>query len=53
MSPSAVPVSTANDRFDNDLDLSIVGIGVEYPPFRVGSDALETLAKRYYPESPA
>lgn len=35
------------------LNLSIVGIGVEYPPYRVGPEALQTLADRYYPKSPA
>ena len=35
------------------LNLSIVGIGVEYPPYRVGPEALQTLADRHYPKSPA
>ena len=35
------------------LNLSILGIGVEYPPYRVGPEALQTLADRYYPKSPA
>ena len=35
------------------LNLSIVGIGVEYPPYRVGPEALQILADRYYPKSPA
>ena len=53
MSPSAVRHSTASDHFKDDLNLSIVGLGVEYPPTRVGPDALEILAKRHYPDSPA
>ncbi|MCJ1368822.1 hypothetical protein MMC20_000029 [Loxospora ochrophaea] len=53
MSPSAVCGSTANDHFNDDLSLSIVGLGVEYPPFSIGPEALETLAERYYPPSMA
>ena len=53
MSPTAINGSTSHDRFENDLNLSIVGLGVEYPPFQLGPDALETLAKRYYPQSTA
>ncbi|KAL8902508.1 MAG: hypothetical protein Q9207_004647 [Kuettlingeria erythrocarpa] len=53
MSPSAVPASTANGQFENDLNLSLVGLGVEYPPFLVGPEALETLANRFYPPSTA
>ncbi|KAL8751315.1 MAG: hypothetical protein Q9184_006106 [Pyrenodesmia sp. 2 TL-2023] len=53
MSPSAVPTSTANGHFENDLNLSLVGLGVEYPPFLVGPEALETLANRFYPPSTA
>jgi fungal type III polyketide synthase len=36
-----------------DLDLSVIGIGVEYPPFKLGPEALDTLCKRHYPETPA
>ncbi|KAI9820035.1 MAG: hypothetical protein M1827_006606 [Pycnora praestabilis] len=36
-----------------NLDLHIEGIGVAYPPFQVGPDALETIAKRFYPTSTA
>lgn len=53
MSPSALPNGTANGRLTSDLNLSILGLGVEYPPYRVGPDALQTIAERYYPESPA
>ncbi|MCJ1252927.1 hypothetical protein MMC24_000733 [Lignoscripta atroalba] len=49
MSPSAVRNSTANDHFKDDLQLSIVGLGVEYPPHRVGAHDLETVAERFYP----
>ncbi|KAL8910728.1 MAG: hypothetical protein Q9171_004021 [Xanthocarpia ochracea] len=53
MSPSAIPTSTSNGHFKNDLNLSLRGLGVEYPPFLVGPEALETLANRFYPPSPA
>lgn len=53
MSPSAVNGSTAHDRFENDLNLSILGLGVEYPPFLLGPESLETLADRFYPPSQA
>ncbi len=53
MSPSAVHNSTGHDRFADDLNLSIVGLGVDYPPFSLGPDALETLANRFYPPSTA
>ncbi|KAL8691954.1 MAG: hypothetical protein Q9218_002916 [Villophora microphyllina] len=53
MSPSAVRPQTANDQFESDLNLSLLGLGVEYPPFLVGPEALETLANRFYPPSTA
>lgn len=53
MSPSVTSHITADDLFDDGLNLSIVGLGVQYPPYRVGPDALETLARRYYPDSNA
>ncbi|MCJ1478160.1 hypothetical protein MMC13_006836 [Lambiella insularis] len=53
MSPSAVPHSTASDHFKDDLNLSILGLGVDYPSFRNGPEALETLARRHYPDSTA
>lgn len=65
MSPSAITNGYGNgntnghhDGVSNGhqaeaLNLSIVGIGVEYPPYRVGPEALQTLADRYYPKSPA
>lgn len=43
----------ANGHRTEALNLSIMGIGVEYPPHRVGPEALQTLADRYYPKSPA
>lgn len=53
MSPSAVPSSTSHGHFKSDLNLSLQGLGVEYPPFLVGPEALETLANRFYPPTAA
>lgn len=53
MSPAAVNGNTPHDRFEDDLNLSILGLGAEYPPFSLGPEALETLANRFYPPSPA
>jgi type III polyketide synthase len=48
----AGPGSTSFGTFE-DLNLAIIGLGVEYPPFKLNSSALNTLAKRHYPDSPA
>lgn len=54
MSPSAVDTrAAANDQFTSDLNLSIRGLGVGYPPFSLGPEALETLANRFYKKSTA
>ncbi|KAL8727879.1 MAG: hypothetical protein Q9166_005756 [cf. Caloplaca sp. 2 TL-2023] len=53
MSPSVIPTDTANGHFKSDLNLSLRGLGVEYPPYLVGPEALETLANRFYPPSTA
>ena len=53
MSPTAVNGTTTHDHFESGLNLSILGLAAEYPPFRVGADSLETLANRFYPSSPA
>ncbi|KAL6716915.1 hypothetical protein ACLMJK_004827 [Lecanora helva] len=53
MSPSAVNGTTSHEHFENNLNLSILGLGVDYPPFLLGPEALETLANRFYPPSPA
>jgi type III polyketide synthase len=59
MSPSRVPEpgSDANghvppERFDG-VELSIVGLGTEYPPFNLTPDDLDILVDRYYEPSPA
>ncbi|KAG0651743.1 thiolase like protein [Hyphodiscus hymeniophilus] len=36
-----------------DLNLSITGLGVEYPPYLLEPSDLDTLCKRHYAESPA
>ncbi|KAK3994548.1 putative chalcone synthase [Cladorrhinum sp. PSN332] len=36
-----------------DLGLSILGLGVQYPPHSLKYDALDILSKKYHPESPA
>ena len=53
MSPSAVNTNSGGDQFASNLNLSIRGLGVEYPPFLLGPEALETLATRFYPKSTA
>ena len=53
MSPTAINGNTTHDHFDSSLNLSIVGLGAEYPPFRVKSESLETLANKFYPPSTA
>lgn len=35
------------------LGLSITGLGVQYPPYALKPDAIDTLAKRYYADSPS
>ncbi|CAK7197552.1 hypothetical protein SEUCBS139899_000200 [Sporothrix eucalyptigena] len=42
----------ATNTFSN-LGLSIIGVGRQYPPYSLTSDSLETLSKRFYPDSPA
>jgi fungal type III polyketide synthase len=34
-----------------ELNLSITGLGVQYPPFNLDYTALETLSKKFYPQS--
>lgn len=35
------------------LELSILGVGSQYPPYALKPDAVEALGKRFYPDSPA
>ena len=52
MSLATVGPST-NYNFDDDLQLYIVGLATEYPPFQNGPDVLEALARKHYPDSNA
>lgn len=36
-----------------DLNLAVTGLGVEYPPFKLQPEDLNTLCARHYPDSPA
>ena len=36
-----------------ELGLSIVGLGVEYPPHELKHDCLDILVDRFYSETPA
>jgi hypothetical protein len=38
--------------FEN-LGLSIIGVGTQYPPYALKPDCLDTLSREFYPESPA
>lgn len=34
-----------------ELNLSITGLGTQYPPYALEHTALETLSKKFYPQS--
>lgn len=54
MSHTAPNASNAPQNvFQDDLNLSIVGLGVEYPPFLLAPNDLDVLVKRWYPDTPA
>ena len=36
-----------------DLNLAIIGMGVEYPPFHLPPGVIDTLCQRHYPDTPA
>ena len=36
-----------------DLGLSVLGLGTQYPPHDLKADAIEVLSSRFHPESPA
>ncbi|KAH9214081.1 thiolase-like protein [Leptodontidium sp. 2 PMI_412] len=52
MSPSRDTFNGSADKF-GELNLSITGLGVEYPPYQLYPEALDTLCKRHYPDTPA
>lgn len=43
----------ATPRAPGELGLSIIGLGTQYPPFSLPPTALDTLSKKFYPDSPA
>ncbi|KAK4230123.1 peroxisomal biogenesis factor 11-domain-containing protein [Podospora fimiseda] len=51
--PSSHPAPSLPTSDPKDLGLSILGLGVQYPPHSLSSNALEVLAKKYHPDSPA
>lgn len=36
-----------------DVELSILGLGTQYPPHALKPNSLDVLSKRFYPDSPA
>ncbi|KAH8591705.1 thiolase-like protein [Bisporella sp. PMI_857] len=52
MSFSKVRENATKPQFE-DLNLSIIGLGTEYPPYLLESSVLNVLSERHYPESPA
>jgi fungal type III polyketide synthase len=52
MSPSRDTQNALGNRF-GDLNLSIIGLGTEYPPYQLDPACLNTLVSRHYPKSPA
>ena len=41
------------DSFTEQLGLSIIGVGTQYPPYSLNANALDTLGNKFYPASPA
>lgn len=37
----------------SELRLSILGLGTQYPPYGLKPDSVETISKRYYPDTPS
>ena len=52
MSPSRDIQHATSNEF-GDLNLSITGLGIEYPPYKLEPEALDTICQRHYPDSPA
>ncbi|PMD65426.1 thiolase-like protein [Hyaloscypha bicolor E] len=52
MSPSRDTQNAISNQF-GDLNLSITGLGTEYPPHQLDPACLNTLVSRHYPNSPA
>ncbi|KAJ9131306.1 Thiolase-like protein [Coniochaeta hoffmannii] len=43
----------ATSSFPPELGLSIIGLGTQYPPYGLKPDSVETIAKKFYPDSPS
>ncbi|KAH8903440.1 chalcone and stilbene synthase domain-containing protein [Coniochaeta sp. PMI_546] len=43
----------AAPSFPRELGLSIMGLGTQYPPYALKPDSVETLSKRFYPDTPS
>ncbi|KAJ9151260.1 Chalcone and stilbene synthase [Pleurostoma richardsiae] len=43
----------AANKSSEDLGLSVIGLGCQYPPYDLKPDALDILSKRYYPDTPS
>jgi fungal type III polyketide synthase len=41
----------ADSHVMGDLGLSILGLGVQYPPYSLKPSAVEEIAKKFYPDS--
>ena len=37
----------------SELGLSIIGLDAEYPPYALNSKAIDILARKFYPDTPA
>ena len=53
MLPSTKETHNATNNQFGELNLSIVGLGCEYPPYKLDPAALDTICQRHYPDSPA
>jgi fungal type III polyketide synthase len=52
MFPSKDAQNATSNQF-GDLNLSIIGLGTEYPPHQLDPACLNTLCARHYPTTPA
>jgi len=52
MSPSKYTQNATSNQF-GELNLSIIGLGTEYPPHQLDPACLNTLVSRHYPTTPA
>jgi type III polyketide synthase len=43
----------ASPSFPRELGLSIIGLGTQYPPHGLKPDSVETIAKKFYPDTPS